>query len=94
MICVQASRQIDDEAAVYFTNEFYDQIFCHGKTICQAYFHAKSATNNHEKFANEGDNLWIFKTKDKRTRQPHNRNKCQPPFRKIKDSFLDLNQIE
>lgn len=76
VICVQASRQIDDEAAVFFTNLFYEQIFVHGKTICQAYFYAKAATNDNEKFEGEGHNLWIFKTKDARTGQPHDRNKC------------------
>jgi len=41
VICVDKEHELDDEAAVIFSNQFYGQLFSNqGSTICEAYHSA------------------------------------------------------
>jgi len=37
VICVQKHRKIEDDAAVFFTKKFYENIFVHGFSTCKAF---------------------------------------------------------
>jgi len=63
VICILKSKEILDEAAVYFSRNFYELLFKGKLSICEAFLKAKNMIRHHhdDQIKEEADKFYIFR---------------------------------
>ena len=64
VICIREDHPVSDDAMLFFTNKFYNILFCQDTTICHAFWQAKRALLSKRKLKKEAMKFLIIRDVD------------------------------